>query len=298
MKLSIIIPVYRVEATLDRCVGSVLSQSFSDFEVILVDDGSPDRCPELCDLWAAKDSRISVIHRENGGLSAARNSGIEQARGEFLTFIDSDDYLGEGTLEVLMPLAEETDLLEYPAWLFYGSPDQKQLTLPHRTYANANEYWLQSRAYLHAYAWNKIYRRHLFDQVRYPEGKVYEDVYVLPKLLRQSPRIMTTDRGRYYYCDNPQGITATARGEQLRMLLDAHLTSGMPIDDCYYLHLLNIQMDVYELTGDQPRLPRRKVSAIGSTKQKLKAQILNLLGIKGICTINKAIHSFKHPSRS
>ena len=80
MKLSIIIPVYHVEATLDRCVGSVLSQSFADFEVILIDDGSPDRCPEMCDQWAEKDSRVSVIHRENGGLSAARNSGFGYLR--------------------------------------------------------------------------------------------------------------------------------------------------------------------------------------------------------------------------
>ena len=90
MKLSIIIPVYRVEATLDRCVKSVLKQDINDMEVILVDDGSPDGCPKMCDEWAEKDSRISVIHKENGGLSDARNAGIDVACGDYITFVDSE----------------------------------------------------------------------------------------------------------------------------------------------------------------------------------------------------------------
>ena len=119
MKLSVIIPVYRVEATLDRCVESVLNQSFTELEVILVDDGSPDHCPELCDMWATKDSRITVIHQRNGGLSAARNAGINRAQGDYLTFIDSDDYIGEGTLEAVMSrLDDSIDLIEYPIWRF------------------------------------------------------------------------------------------------------------------------------------------------------------------------------------
>ena len=97
MKLSVIIPVYRVEDTLDRCVESVLCQSVDEMEVILVDDGSPDQCPAKCDLWAEKDARIRVIHKENGGLSDARNAGIDIAQGDFITFVDSDDYLEADT---------------------------------------------------------------------------------------------------------------------------------------------------------------------------------------------------------
>ena len=298
MKLSIVIPVYRVEATLDRCLESVAGQTFDDFEVILVDDGSPDNCPERCDEWARRDSRFTVVHQQNRGLSAARNTGIDRAKGEFITFVDSDDFIGDCTLEAVMPLAEQTDLLEYPVWRFYGSSDQKLLQFPQRTYASPDEYWTETQAYLHTYAWNKVYRRWLFDDVRFPEGKVFEDVYTLPRLLRLSPRIMTTDRGVYHYCDNPHGITATAKGEQLRMLLDAHLTSGMPMDDRYYLHLLNIQMDVCNLTGDAPRLPQRRIKPSGSTKQRLKAIALNLFGINGTCKLNKTLHRLKSPSRS
>ena len=96
--ISVIIPVYRVERYLDACVSSVLAQTFGDFEIILVDDGSPDGCPALCDAWVRKDPRIRVIHRENGGLSAARNTGIEAAKGQFLAFVDSDDLLEPDTL--------------------------------------------------------------------------------------------------------------------------------------------------------------------------------------------------------
>ena len=95
MTLSVIIPVYRVEATLDRCVESVLRQHVDDMEVILVDDGSPDNCPEMCDKWAVKDRRVHVIHKQNGGLSDARNAGIDVACGEYITFVDSDDWISD-----------------------------------------------------------------------------------------------------------------------------------------------------------------------------------------------------------
>ena len=102
MKLSIIIPVYAVETTLNQCIESVVSQDYNDFELLLVDDGSPDHCPQICDRWAAKDQRVRVIHQKNGGLSDARNKGIEEARGEYITFIDSDDYIEAHTLKPLM----------------------------------------------------------------------------------------------------------------------------------------------------------------------------------------------------
>ena len=114
MKLSIIIPVYRTQNTLQRCLESILCQSFTDYEIILVDDGSPDNCPYLCDEYTQKDARIKVIHKENGGLSDARNIGIQQAQGEYITFIDSDDTIKNGTLSALLKELEKypnTDML-------------------------------------------------------------------------------------------------------------------------------------------------------------------------------------------
>jgi len=290
MKLSVIIPVYRVESTLNRCVESVLQQQIDDMEVILVDDGSPDRCYELCDEWAAKDTRICVIHKQNGGLSDARNAGIEIARGEYITFVDSDDYLEADTLAPLFVQAEDADIVEYSI--------QDRLILPNCTYTDMNEYWLKGQAYLHSYAWNKLYRGRLFEKVRFPKGKVFEDAYTLPQLLKIARKVKTTSHGFYHYCDNPQGITATAKGQQLRQLLEAHLTHQMPMDDSYYLHLLNIQIDVCEQTDDEPMLPPRTISTkyLCGTK-KLKAIINNKLGIKQLCKIIHFIHLFKKPSR-
>ena len=113
MLLSVIIPVYGVETTLDRCVESVLGQRMSDMEVILVDDGSPDRCPQMCDEWAQRDSRIKVIHKENGGLSDARNAGLDIATGDFLTFVDSDDWIDDGLYSQLLQQMGDNDLQEY-----------------------------------------------------------------------------------------------------------------------------------------------------------------------------------------
>ena len=130
MKLSIIIPVYRAEDTLERCIGSILHQSFTSYELILVDDGSPDACPLLCDEYAGKDSRIHVIHKENGGLSDARNVGIKRAKGLYITFIDSDDTIGENSLQQLMEELyqhPDVDILEYPIMERIGHPHREKL---------------------------------------------------------------------------------------------------------------------------------------------------------------------------
>lgn len=290
MKLSVVIPVYKVEHTLDRCVRSVLQQHVADMEVILVDDGSPDRCPQMCEEWAAKDPRIHVIHKQNGGLSDARNAGIDVAQGEFITFVDSDDYISPDTYPPLLAMMGDADILEYSI--------AARLSLPERTYDNTNDYWTDSKAYTHTYAWNKIYRRSLFREIRYPKGKVFEDVYTLPKVLRSARRVVTTGKGFYHYCYNPQGITATADGRELAMLLEAHLQSGMPMDDTYYLYLLNIQTDVWERTNGAFKLPvwRLQTTRLHGAN-KLKAIVVNKLGIKTLCRIEKILHYFKKPSR-
>ena len=195
MKLSVIIPVYRVEATLNRCLESVLAQNVEDMEVILVDDGSPDNSPVMCDEWAVKDVRICVIHKINGGLSDARNAGLDIAKGEYVTFVDSDDYLLPDTYGPLLNMIGTCDIIEFSV--------ADRLTLQDCCYDDMSKYWLESQAYSHAYAWNKIYRRSLFDGIYFPKGEIFEDVIMLPKLLRQAQRVMTTSKGFYcYHCNN------------------------------------------------------------------------------------------------
>ena len=295
MKLSIIIPVYRVETTLNRCVESVVTQDFDDFELILVDDGSPDNCPQLCDSWAAKDCRISVIHKSNGGLSDARNAGIDMARGDYLTFIDSDDYIEAETLAQVMAAMADNDIVEYPVDGFCGGPNPFLLTFQPKVYDDMEDYWLNGRAYEHAYAWNKIYRRTLFDHVRYPEGRVFEDIHTLPQLLQQARRIATTNQGLYHYCWNDKGITATADRQALTDLLEGHLKVKW-VDDRSYMRMLNIQIDVYE-RGGEILLPKRDIrfsslnSQLSTLNSQLKALLLKLLGVKGVCQLFRFLHT-------
>lgn len=140
-------------------------------EVILVDDGSPDDCPHQCDDWAQRDARIRTIHKANGGLSDARNAGLEIATGDYLTFVDADDYLAPNTYQQLMKqLSEspETDLLEYPAYIRYGASDQHRLTFRRQTFNDATQYWYATQAYEHCYACNKALPRQSLRRYTFP----------------------------------------------------------------------------------------------------------------------------------
>ena len=302
VKLSVIIPVYRTERTLERCVKSILEQSYHDLEVILVDDGSPDNCPQLCDEWTLKDSRIRVVHKPNGGLSDARNAGIDAATGDCLTFVDSDDFLAPDTYAQVMPKAAGSDIVEFPIYWHYTGKDERLMRFQPADYDDMGRYWLEGEAYTHTYACNKVFRRVLFGDVRFPKGRVFEDAATLPLLLEHARRVSTVDAGLYYYVANPAGITAQATGQELTMLLEHHL-AVIPrwCDTRYYLHVLNIQMDVCELTDAEPRLPAFSVSPLArrlSLKQRLKATTLNLLGINRICKLNKLLHLLKGKLRS
>lgn len=295
--LTVIIPVYRVSDTIDRCVESVLHQDYSHLQIILVDDGSPDDCPEKCDFWAARDNRITVIHKANGGLSDARNAGIDNACGDYVTFVDSDDYLRTHTYRDVMDILikhPDYDMLEFPAICHYGSARQEPLSMPDREYAHTDDYWMESQAYCHAYAWNKIYRRRLFYGVQFPVGRVFEDIYTLPRLLRGAEVVATTSNGLYYYCHNDNGITACAKGSDLTMLLDAHLNvmfwyKDYPTFHHYYMHVANIQISEYELTGNKPRLKNVWIKSFKGLdmKAKLKAITINIFGIRILCKLIK-----------
>lgn len=271
-----------------------------EMEILLVDDGSTDKSPVLCDYWSSLDHRIKVFHQDNQGLSAARNTGINHAKGEYITFIDSDDYIGDDTLTSIINKLKENpqiDLIEYPAILHYGSQRQSRLILDDNSYHDLATYWLHGTGYQHSYAWNKIYRRSLFDHVRFPQGVLFEDAHTIPSLVRLSRLTVTTTEGLYYYNENPKGITTTASGKTLASLLDAHINMLSELngnDDetqRYYMDVLNIQMDVYEQTGEKPLLPYRKIRIkLFRDKYRYKAIALRLLGVNGICILNKLIH--------
>ncbi len=300
MKLSIIIPVYQVAVTLARCLDSLIAQEFRDWQGILIDDASTDGSGALCDDYVKRDHRFQVTHlRHNGGLSAARNVGLDKARGEYVTFVDSDDFIEPDTLKTLFEVLRthpDYDLLEYPVYEHYGSKNMHRLIFPRKEYTDPLVYWLQGGAYRHAYACNKIYKREVFKDVKFPEGRNFEDVYTLPKVLEKCQLIATTDAGLYYYCHNKKGITVNATGKDLTHLLEAHTwmlrqisknKSNSAISDFlpdYYAHVLNIQIDVYRATGRIskyfPTLPYRHT---------LKLKLMHLLGIKRLCQLHKML---------
>ena len=179
--ISVIIPVYRVEAYLRRCVDSVLAQTYTQTEVILVDDGSPDGCPAICDAYAREDGRVRVIHQENAGLSGARNAGIEAAKGAWLSFVDSDDYLAPEFLERL-----------YRACVDTGS----EMSVCRWEYVRGERP-----------AWNKLYRRELFQEIRYPLGRIHEDEATTYRIYDRVKRAAYVDSSLYGYFVTPASIT-------------------------------------------------------------------------------------------
>lgn len=209
--ISVIIPVYRVEAYLRRCVDSVLAQTYNDMEVILVDDGSDDGCPAICDGYAGADSRVRVIHQQNAGLSGARNTGIEAAKGEFLAFVDSDDYLAPTFLERLYLACTETDSdMSVCRWEYVkGEPIPERGSGEVRAYTGRE---MLAKLYTpdggwFVVAWNKLYRRKLFAEIRYPLGMIHEDEATTYKIYDEAARAAFVDEALYGYFVTPASIT-------------------------------------------------------------------------------------------
>lgn len=211
--VSIIIPVYKVEKYICRCLDSVLGQTFPAWEAILVDDGSPDNCGDICDEYAARDHRFHVLHRENGGLSAARNTGIEWALqhsdSRYLTFLDSDDWLHPQFLEILMRSMEETGAQAAMAARCYTDTYTEEFPFCEdvKTELLDSEELFLRREWDFNFAWGKLYRKDSFRTLRFPEGKIFEDVFTTYQVLFSVEKIALADVGLYYYFYNQEGIS-------------------------------------------------------------------------------------------
>lgn len=225
-KASVIVPVYKVEEYLEKCVQSILAQTERDFELILVDDGSPDRCGALCDSLAQTDSRIRVIHQENQGLGGARNTGIREARGDWLLLVDSDDWIEPKILEKAMEagLREEADLVMFA---FRTVDEQgRELGVFRENMPKERGIGLQEHkeALLTApCAWNKLYRRSFFQGtgLAYPPRVWYEDLRTTPKLMAKAGRMVFLDEVGYNYLQRQGSIMNSANLERNREILDA-----------------------------------------------------------------------------
>lgn len=208
--VSVVVPVYKVEHYLKRAVDSILMQTYKHLEIILVDDGSPDCCGKICDEYAIIDSRVNVIHKNNGGLSSARNTGLEIATGEYVVFVDSDDFIQPHMIERLLSVAEKEncDIVQCGFFRFDSY-------IPKEPFGGEMEFVSRYDALaridepVYMVAWNKIYRKNLFKSIRFPEGKIHEDVGCTYKLFFESQKIAVIPDELYGYYVNPDSITTS-----------------------------------------------------------------------------------------
>lgn len=209
--ISVVVPMYKVEQYLEKCLDSIINQTYTNLEIILVDDGSPDRCGEICDGYAKKDARIRVIHKENGGLSDARNHGMDIMTGQFVTFIDSDDYIrldyieklyepiaaGEASISMcdIQPVNEQGEYLE-------------EVTEGTTEILSGEEVILQELQgkWEFVTAWGKLYPSEIFEKLRFPLQRVYEDEYVFPEIFWGQKRVAHVQKPAYYYLKRGESI--------------------------------------------------------------------------------------------
>lgn len=213
--VSVIVPVYNVEPYLQRCLDSIVNQTYTNLEIILVDDGSLDNCPRICDENAAKDNRIKVIHKKNGGLSDARNTGLDICKGEYISFVDSDDWLDEKYIDTLLNLAIKSNAdiaigehkrIYSSKPFFVKNEKETEQTLSTQEALNI----LFKRSHLSfILSWGKIYRRFLFNNIRFPQGKFHEDEFTTYLILYNAKKIAYTSETLYYYFQRINSIMVT-----------------------------------------------------------------------------------------
>lgn len=210
--ISVIIPIYKVEEYLDECITSVIAQTYTNLEIILVDDGSPDNCPQMCDNWAKKDARIKVIHKRNGGLSDARNAGLDIATGEYISFVDSDDYIKPDMLEKLYASICKVDA-DIAACGILNCEGDRQNTWGCRDFVGSSEQiygLLYDDAAYPVTAWNKLYRRCCWEKFRFPVGKICEDAFTTYQLIHRANRIVMIPEALYCYRIRPESIMTSS----------------------------------------------------------------------------------------
>jgi Glycosyltransferases involved in cell wall biogenesis len=300
--ISVIVPCYKVEQYLARCIDSILRQTYKHLEIILVDDGSPDRCGEICDDYAKRDPRIVVIHKENGGLSDARNVAIDQAKGVWITFVDSDDLVNDDYVDMLyyLVLEYECDCSvclfktfregEEPVW-YYGIPHQEMMQ-PRKA---VEQMFYQEKFDNNAHS--KLYHRRLFESgIRFPKGRVFEDLAITYQLLLQSNGVAYMDATLYHYLlrddsiegsyspkkvedglavlqsieanmDMLKGIERAYRCRKFSFLL--HLLLAMPKDAIHYKEMVGI-------------VKRIRLSVLFDSHARKKARVAALLSYFGM----------------
>lgn len=222
--ISVIVPVYKVEPYLDRCVRSIVEQTYTDLEIILVDDGSPDNCPAMCDAWAERDSRIKVIHQSNAGAGAARNAALDIAKGDLIAFVDSDDYLSPDMYTHLYSLLEQgADIAECGNINVYddsASFDCSDTSVHTYTAQEAMEEHIRDHIFRQL-IWNKLYRREMIGDIRFPTGTKIDDEFFTYQVLGNAKTLIRSERICYAYRQQQVSIMHSLTPLERLQALDA-----------------------------------------------------------------------------
>lgn len=300
VSLSIIVPIYNVADTLSRCLDSILAQAIDSCEILLIDDGSTDGSGAIADEYAACHKAVRCFHKANGGLSDARNYGMERAVGQYITFVDSDDELAPGTYAHLLCMLDERpeyDMLEFAVLQNPGRTDETLFLPGEHVFTDALD-WLAYKGTEHCWAWNKVFRASLLKDVRFPVGRKFEDMLMLIDVLKKRPIIATTDKGLYIYHYNGAGIAAKDRATGLSSLLDTQITLvyALHIDTRerrwhrLYMNLLTVQIIAYRSTGTIRLWPQHiAICGYASWKDSVKAFLVNTIGLRAMCRLFKLI---------
>lgn len=210
-KISVIIPIYNVEKYLKRCIESIIKQTYSNLEIILVDDGSPDGCAKICDEYKNKDERIVVIHKKNGGLSDARNAGLEVATGEIISYIDSDDYVDLDMYEKMTKAMEEknADIVVCGTNIDYEDGHTKVKCEKEEKSFNREEALIELNSFksFDMAVWNKLYKREVVDKIEFPVGKKSEDYFVMYQYFARAKKVVIINQAKYHYFQRSNSIS-------------------------------------------------------------------------------------------
>lgn len=259
--ISIIVPIYKVEQYLDRCIESIVNQTYKNLEIILVDDGSPDNCPQICNEWKEKDNRIVVIHKENGGLSDARNAGLDIAQGEYIAFVDSDDYMSIYMIEKLYNSLIETqaEICECNYKLFFDDDfigdNLLEGKIEKYSKKEAIKLLFSETKFKHV-VWNKLYKKEVLTNLNFEEGKLHEDLFYTYQTFENSENITKINEELYFYRQRNDSIMGTqfslnnlnaleARKNQLDFVRDRYpeltiLLENRLLGSCLYFMQLSL----------------------------------------------------------
>lgn len=309
--ISVIVPCYNVEQYLPKCVDSIIGQTYQNLEIWLVDDGSPDNCGRICDDYSMQDNRIRVIHKPNGGLSDARNVAIDQANGDWITFVDSDDYVSKDYVETLYCLVEKYDCEVSVAWFSTFHEGQEPL----ESSPNFDEekmdplYAVEQMFYQEKFdtsAWAKLYHRRLFEKgIRYPKGLLYEDLPTTYLLMLESKGVAFTNKVIYYYLLRTSSIEGAYSPKKIRCalevkkMMDEDVRLKSFLEKAYRCRMFSFMFHLIipmpkdaegrEVMTDYIRKNRWKVFI--DSRARKKARVAALLSYLGLDTV-KFIFSF------